>query len=299
MIVSASRRTDLPRYYMEWFIRRLRGGFVEVPNPFNTHAIRRVSLSVDDVEAIVFWTRDPRPTLPYLRELADRGFLYLFQVTLTGYPRNLEPRAPEREETIVAIHALSEQLGPQRVIWRYDPILLGGSGPRRLSPDFHRENFASLARSLGGVVRRVIVSIHDDYQGQRRRLREALGGALEPGLDEIGQPTPEMGTLLKDLSSLAAAEGMAIQACGEPESLRPWGVEPGACIDGTLLRELWGIETGKPKDGGQRELCRCAPSVDIGVYDSCPASCVYCYAQRSPARALEHWRNHDPASISL
>jgi hypothetical protein len=294
MIVSVSRRCDVPRFRFDWFLECLRRGFADVANPFNAAQVRRVSLlpadlppepsapgrdfplaaRADRVEAAAFWTRDPRPIVAALDELESRGLRFFVMVTLTGYPKALEPNVPPAGEICAAMGELSAKIGARRVIWRYDPVFLSSI----TSAEFHLENFKALARQLRGAVKRVIVSLYDEYQGAKRRI-EALEkqGSLRTG-PEFAAPE-----LFAGLASEAAAVGMEMQSCAEPEEL---GLQPraplikaGACIDGGLLRELWGIEA-PGRDKNQRPHCRCVPSVDIGSYGNCPAACAYCYARR-------------------
>ena len=283
MIISVSRRCDIPRFRLDWFMDRLDAGFVETVNPFNAAQVRRVSLRPDPAdpatgaEALVFWTRDPRPLLARLGELEDRGIPFYVMVTLTGYPVALEPNVPGAAAACRAMEELAEKTGPRRVIWRYDPVF-----PSNLTDiSFHLENFAALARRLEGTVRRVIVSLYDPYRVAERRLAALeKNGVLRPlpCTDGEGRPLPPIRDLLGALAEAARRAGMEIQSCAEAEDLTPLGIVPGACVDGELLRELWGIRTAG-KDRGQRPHCRCAPAVDIGSYGPCPAGCVYCYAR--------------------
>ena len=283
MLISISRRCDIPRFRFDWFMERLDEGFVDVANPFNAKQVRRVSLRPDPAdpasgaEALAFWTRDPRPLLARMGELEDRGIPFYVMVTLTGYPRVLEPDAPNRAAVCRAMEGLAEKTGPRRVIWRYDPVFLSDL----TDISFHRKNFAALARRLEGTVRRVIVSLYDPYRGAERRLAALeKNGALRPlpCTDGEGRPLPLICDLLETLAEAARRAGMEIQSCAEAEDLTPLGIAPGACVDGELLRKLWGIQAAG-KDRGQRPHCRCAPAVDIGSYGPCPAGCVYCYAR--------------------
>ena len=281
MIISVSRRCDIPRFQFDWFMERLDAGFVDVANPFNAAQVRRVALlpagaenvnaakTVEAADALVFWTRDPRAILVRAEELERRGFPFYVMVSLTGYPAALEPNAPPVEAVCAALGELSRKTGNRRVIWRYDPVFVSNL----TDGDFHRRNFRALAQNLAGSVRRVIISLYDEYRGAKRRIAALeTAGVLRP------LPDVDTGRLLADLAEIAAAAGMEIQSCAEAENLAPLGIKPGACIDGELIRELWGIETGR-KDKNQRPHCRCAPSVDIGRYGDCAAGCVYCYAR--------------------
>ncbi|MFW5735683.1 MAG: DUF1848 family protein, partial [Oceanidesulfovibrio sp.] len=137
MIVSASRRTDIPAFYAQWFINRLRAGWCEVANPFNSRQISRVDLTPPALDCLVFWTRHPRPLFHYLREMEDMGLAYYFLYTLTAYPRVLDARGPGLEAAVRGFRELADRIGPHRVRWRYDPIVFA----RGLEPDDHRRRF--------------------------------------------------------------------------------------------------------------------------------------------------------------
>jgi hypothetical protein len=278
MIISVSRRCDIPRFRFDWFLERLDAGFTEVVNPFNRGQIRRVSLLPGDVEVLVFWTRDPGALLEHAENLESRGYRFYVMTTFTGYPKILEPDMPPAGELIAAMRGLGEKLGPERVIWRYDPLFLSNVTDR----EFHLDNFRNLAGALEGRVRRVIISFYDEYPGAKRRLSalERTGSFRTlPLYDGEGLILPEVRELLTGMVRAAGDAGMEIQTCAEMEDLSPLGIRAGACIDGELIRRLWGIETGG-KDKNQRPRCRCVSSVDIGDYGPCPAACVYCYARR-------------------
>jgi hypothetical protein len=277
MIVSISRRCDIPRFQFDWFMERLDAGFVEVANPFNTHQIRRVSLLPGDAEVLVFWTRDPGALEIRAGELEQRGYRFYVMVSLTGYPGALEPNAPEVETVIRAMGELAAKIGARRVIWRYDPVFLS----TLTDAAFHRKNFAALARRLRGTVRRLIISLYDEYGRAKQRIRALETAGLlnaPPLMDGEGRPLPHVRELLADLAEISRKADMEIQSCAENEEFRSLGIQAGACIDGGLIRELWGI-AAEGKDKNQRPQCRCAPSVDIGRYGACPSGCVYCYAR--------------------
>jgi DNA repair photolyase len=276
MIISASRRCDIPRFHFDWFLQRLEAGYVDVTNPFNAAQVRRVSLKPEDVECMVFWTRDPRALLT--AQLDQYPFYTM--ITMTGYPEILEPKVPPAEEIIQAMKAMSEKWGRKRVIWRYDPIFFSGI----TDTAFHRRNFAELAARLSGSVERVIISIYDEYAGAKRRLSalEKDGVVVFPHYDQGGRLAPELKELAAELARIASDAGMETRSCAEAEDLSVLGIKPGACIDGGLIREISGHSLSQigSKDKNQRRNCRCVSSVDIGSYGSCPAGCVYCYAQR-------------------
>ena len=279
MIVSVSRRCDIPRFQFDWFMERVNEGFVEVTNPYNARQIKRVSLLPagenmklgDEVDLFVFWTRDPRHILANADELTKQGFLFYVMVTATGYPNVLEPDMASVSEVLSAMKELAQKIGADRVIWRYDPILLSSI----TDENFHRRNFNELAQELAGSVRRVIISVYDEYRETRMRLFELERTGKLQMLDS----NDGLAELLTDLAKSAKAAGMEIQSCAEKEDFSSLGINPGACIDAALIKKLFGLEFSG-KDKNQRPNCLCCKSVDIGSYGTCEARCVYCYAWR-------------------
>ncbi len=250
-------------------MERLRAGEVVVANPFRPGPGRRISLKREDVDAFVFWSRDPRPFLRHLPEIDRCGCPYYFLLTVTGYSRLLEPATPGSDEALGFFRELAARLTRGRVIWRYDPVIFTpGTGA-----GFHEENFSRLARLLAPFAFRVIVSFFDPYARALRRLRKA-GIAAEAA---AGTPEQQAG-LLERFAAVAAAEGLEIQSCAEPEL--PAVVPAGKCIDEKLLNEVFGLNLSYRKDPGQRKACLCQQSVDIGAYGTCGHGCLYCYARR-------------------
>ncbi|UCG52012.1 MAG: DUF1848 domain-containing protein [Candidatus Latescibacterota bacterium] len=292
MIISASRRTDIPAFYSRWFMNRVRQGFCLVPNPFNTKQISRVTLAPGDVDALVFWSKDPEPMLEHLPELDRLGFAYYFLFTLNDYPDDLEPKVPGLSRRLATFKRLSKRLGPDRVIWRYDPIVISTA----TSHEYHRNRFASLTRELSGFTRRVIVSLVNYYRKTDRRLSrlEQAGITFERNVANL----TETRRLLEFMSWTASHEGMEIQSCAEEEDYSAGGVKPGSCIDAELIHRL-GRTVSPKKDPGQRDSCRCVISRDIGVPDTCLHGCRYCYATRNNELAQKRHAEHDPDSSVL
>ena len=291
MIVSVSRRTDIPAFYSEWFLNRVRHGWCDVPNPFNRNQVSRVTLSPREVDAFVFWTRHPRPLMKYLDELDDLGCRYYFLFTLIGYPARIDPGSPPPGVSIGTFQELSARLGPQRVIWRYDPIVLSdlsGAG-------FHESNFRRLAQELKGAADRCVISFVKPYRKARARMEAAARGAAEP----VNFDGPPVQGLLSAISGTARENRMEIFSCAAERDLSSFGINPSRCIDADLISKLFAIETSPLKDPCQRKECGCATSRDIGMYDTCVFGCSYCYATSSPERAKANYAGHGPLSPSL
>ena len=274
MLVSVSRRTDIPAFYSDWFFARLAAGEAYVRNPFNARQLRRVSLRPADVDGLVFWTRNAAPMLGRLELLS--AYPYYFMITITGYGPELELRTPPVAQAVASFRRLAELIGPERTIWRYDPIILDAGHDAA----WHLANFERLAAALSGATRKCILSFVTLYAKTQRNL---------PGLSELDPARKrELALRLKDL---AAARGIELAACcaSELDDI----LTPAGCVDARLL----GVTAARERH--QRPGCTCAQSVDLGCYDSCRHGCRYCYANASPNLALKRAREHDPASPLL
>lgn len=291
MIISASRRTDIPAFYADWFANRLKAGFLLVRSPFNYHQVKRVSLARRDVEAIVFWTRNAEKLLPHLSLLDEQGHAYYFQYTITGYPRTIERAVPKPLSAIDTFKALSDRIGPDRVLWRYDPILLSNL----IDLSEHKRLFEKIAGMLKGQTRRVTISFADFYKKTERNLKKVE--ALQ--VEDIVANEAARSDLAAFMAAVAVDCGMEIQTCSEKEDLSQFGIPHGKCIDDGILRSVFGLNIGGEKDKGQREECGCIKSVDIGAYNSCLHGCAYCYATFNPQLAARNKEAHDPTSPFL
>lgn len=261
MILSASRRTDIPHYYSEWFLNRLKEGFLLVPNPMNPKQISQITLSPEEIEFIVFWTKNPEPMFSNLKKL--RHFAYYFQFTLTGYKSDVEPvLGAMKNELIRTFVKFATQIGSERMVWRYDPILLNNF----YNVDYHLRAFRKIAERLSGSTDQCIVSFYDDYQVSSRRV-EVLNLML-PNLNEKKE-------LLAQLSQIAESYNIRLTTCAENVEL---DVSAAACIDPDRIKRIVNQPINGQKDRNQRELCNCIESVDIGIYHTCPNGCLYCYA---------------------
>lgn len=294
MIISASRRTDIPAFYAEWFMRRIRAGYCEVPNPFNRKQATFISLKPEDVDVIVFWTRSPKPLLPFFPELDQRGFRYYVQYTLLNNPPELDPHVPRLESALRTFRELAGQIGPQKVIWRYDPIVFSP----KTDASFHQRSYRQIAEALRGATLRSVISVVDPYRKTQKRLDDLARQGLEV-LAYTGQAFPGFADLMRSLAQIAQDNGMEIVSCAEEIDLQPYGIRPGKCIDDDYIARIFSLEVAHQKDKSQRKACGCVESRDIGMYDTCVYGCRYCYATSSFERARSNRQQHDPASPSL
>ncbi len=285
MIISASRRTDIPAYYSDWFCNRVRAGYLCVRNPMNAHQVSRISLDPSVVDCIVFWTKNPAPMLPRLDEFA--AYQYYFQVTLTGYGRDVEGNVPDKHEVLLpAFKQLAKAIGPERVIWRYDPILFN----ERYTPEYHLRAVRAIARELEGCTEKCVISFVDTYAKNRKNM-ERLGA------QELSRT--ELEAFAGDLASITHEHGMETGSCAEKIDLAACGIEHNACIDGALIERLLGCELGVKKDPVQRVECGCTASVEVGAYNTCRHACTYCYANYSPDAVARACAAYDPDSPIL
>lgn len=284
MIVSASRRTDIPAYYFEWFVRRLQDRHVLVRNPFNTHQVSRIRLSPDVVDGFVFWSKNPQPMLDYLPQLDE--YPYYVQFTLTGYGPEIEPQLPPLQTRLSTFAHLANAVGPERVIWRYDPIFLNG----KYAVSHHLRTFEHLAQALSNRTRICNISFMDLYACTKRNMKP-----FHPS--EVS--APQKVELVRSLGRIGRAFGIEVRVCAEQLDLDACGVAAASCIDASILERQLGCTLSVGKDRNQRPACRCAQSIDIGMYDSCLHGCRYCYANHSDALVQKAPALHDPASPLL
>ncbi|MBN2801792.1 MAG: DUF1848 domain-containing protein [Deltaproteobacteria bacterium] len=292
MIISCSRRTDIPALYSEWFKNRIKAGFCIVPNPFNTNQLSTVSLKKQVVDAIVFWSKNPEPMLPQIEMLKDKGYIFYFQYTLNNYPKMIEPSLPSLANRLETFESLSKMLGPWGAVWRYDPIIISSETPY----SFHENNFTMLCTSLKGMTSRVVISIVDWYQKTTRRINE--NGLTEIDKTEELPKSKDMLELLETLAAIAKSYGLEIQTCAESENYENLGITKGKCIDDFIINKLGGTVSYK-KDKGQREKCLCTKSRDIGINNTCTQGCTYCYATKNNTLARRRYSEHNPESPVL
>jgi len=289
MIISVSRRTDIPAGYVDWFFNRLKEGFVLVRNPMNYHQVSKIKLSQDVVDCFVFWTKNPANMIPRLSELEK--FNYYFQVTVNGYNGldsryPIERNLPELEVVINSVISLSDIIGSKRVIWRYDPIIITD----QLTIEHHLKNFEKIANRLEGYVDRCVISFVDDYAKIAKKMNAI--GAISTSVDM-------MLTLGEGISKIAGRHNMVVYTCSEQIDLSKVGIKHGKCIDDELISTIVGQKLEIPKDKNQREACGCVTSIDIGAYNTCGNGCIYCYANHNNQLLSTNMTKHDILSPML
>jgi len=262
MIISASRRCDVPNYQSDWFFDAMKQKHVMVPK--NQSANVEVPLAEEDVDCIVFWTKNPEPMLNRLQEL--NGYMYYFQFTLTGYGKKIEPGVPNKKRMLEVFKELSLLTEPRRVIWRYDPIFIS----QEYTVDYHKRAFAQIAEALDGFTEQCVISFIDIYGKAETRL-ETLK-IRKPSVSEVHE-------LSGFIADTAFTHGIMVETCAERMDLSEFGITHAHCIDGDLISNLIGRELDEQYDPSQRPACGCCKSVDIGAYHTCKNGCAYCYAR--------------------
>ena len=271
MIISVSRRTDIPAFFTDWFMKRIDEQYCTMVNPFNRNQVSYISLKPQDVEAMVFWTKNARPLMPHLEKLKQLGYSYYFQYTVNGYGEILEPNVPSLDECIETFCELSSMVGPEKVIWRYDPIIISN----KTGIDYHKERFSYILERLCQATRRIVISIVDDYRKATINFKRLQQSGIEVSLIK---DAAEVGGLVHYIADASASHNLEVFSCAETFDLQPYGIKAGKCIDDELIKELFDIRVGSNKDKSQRAECGCIVSKDIGHYDTCLHGCSYCYA---------------------
>lgn len=280
MILSVSRRTDVPSYYSEWFFNRMKEGFVCVRNPMNIHRISRIKISPDVVDGIVFWTKNPLPMMNKLNLLEQ--YPYYFQFTLNAYGNDAETNIPSKNEIIIpAFINLSKSIGKERVVWRYDPIFLN----EKYTLAYHKKYFEMLAYRLSDYTEKCTVSFIDLYKNASRNMK-SLGIIRELNVEEKEE-------LMFSFSQTAKNAGLILDTCSEDIDLDKFNISHASCIDIKRLERIGNYKLDLGKDKNQRQECGCYTSIDIGAYNTCKNGCKYCYANFSEKTVNDNFLCHN------
>lgn len=267
MIVSASRRTDIPAFYADWFCNRIRERYVLVRNPMQYRQVSRVSLAPEVVDCIVFWTKNAAPMLTKLPLLKDCPYYFLF--TINGYGPEIETGLPDKlTELTDTFRKLSDTIGPERVIWRYNPLFVNDN----YTHAWHLEQFGRLSAILERYTEKCIMSFLDFYAKIKTSVKALNISEMEPA---------QKYALAGDLAKIAFSRNMRVdmdKSMKDGLDLSALGIKQAACIDARLIERLTGYTLKARKDPGQPADCNCAESVDIGSYSTCANGCRYCYA---------------------
>lgn len=280
-IISASRLTDIPNYYSNWFMHAIKRGYCSWTNPYSN---KQQYISFQNTRVFVFWTKNPKPLLEHLPEIDKLGFQYYFQYTLNDYVHEkLEPMLNVQDRYLDArietFKKLSDTIGPDRVIWRYDPIILSDT----LDVDETLSRIRAIAKEIVPYTRELIFSFIDMYKHVKRNLNEHDRTLREPTMEEMRQLAKGIAEIRDSLSPT-----LKIATCAEAMDFSKFGIVHAKCVNPELIARLCGKDSilNDKKDVGQRTACGCMPSKDIGAYNTCLNFCQYCYASDVPEKTI-------------
>ncbi len=329
VIISASRSTDIPAFYAKWFINRLRAGYVVWRNPFNQ---KPVYVSFSNCKVIVFWTKNPKPLIPYLKELDKIGIHYYFQYTLNDYEtEGFEPNVPSLEKRIETFKELSQLIGKEKVIWRFDPIIV----TPKLTPREILKRIWGISKQLNSYTDKLVFSFVDinSYRKVQRNLIKDPSHFHRDTIDNSELTIEQMNEIAEGLMKIKEYwnnEGwnLSLSTCAEKIDLEKYNIGHNRCIDSELMKELFAEDSAlvyylnygklsdtntlfsidhkatplsaeKLKDKGQRQACGCMISKDIGMYNTCSHFCTYCYANTSKETVLKNQKLHSENNESI
>jgi len=306
IIISASRSTDIPAFYSDWFFNRLKEGYVKWKNPFNGIPLY---VSFQNTRLIVFWSKNHKPIIKYLDYLNEKNINYYFQFTLNNYDtEKLEPNVPNVQERIETFIELSEKIGKEKVIWRFDPLILTD----KIGINELLLKVENIGNQLKKHTDKLVFSFADIkiYKKVQNNLR-----SNSIPYQEFNERT--MTEFAVGLQRLNENWNFELATCAEQIPLEKYGIIHNKCVDDDLMIKLFshdkalmdflGVKitpadmfNSKPsiikardnKDKGQRQYCGCIISKDIGEYNTCPHLCEYCYANASKNTALTNWNLH-------
>lgn len=282
MIIHTGLRTDIPAFYAEWFMNRIREGYVMVRNPYNPESVTRYDLSPEVVDLIAFCTKNPIPMLPYMEQLKTYG-QYWF-VTITPYGKEIESHVPDKEKVLDSFCNLSSMVGADSVGWRYDPIFLS----EKYTVEYHIEAFEKMAKKLTGYTKVCVISFIDLYEKVKRNF---------PEVREVSKKDRIF--LGEQFSLIGEKYGITIKACAEGRELEPYGVDCNGCMTIETFEKALHNSLQVPKRKGGRRECACLLTCDIGAYNTCGHFCRYCYANYSEELVRENRKKHDVTSPFL
>jgi len=322
LIISASRATDIPAFYSEWFFNRLKKGYLKWYNPFNRKAS---NISFQKTRVIVFWTKNPSPIIPYLYILDELNIGYYFLFTLNNYEKEgLEPNLPKLQERIEIFKKLAQRIGKEKVLWRFDPLILS----ENIDIDTLINRIKNIGDQIHPFTEKLIFSFVQisKYKKVRDKLLRETNAFNNDNIFKAEFSEKQKREFAEKLKNLTNGWGLRASSCAEKLDLTTYGIDDNKCIDDELIRRMFSkdkklqasLNTGNPepnlqkdlflsnkqpqklfKDKGQRKECGCIPSKDIGQYNTCMHFCAYCYANANKQSTLRNFRLHDPEKETI
>lgn len=282
MIISTGMRTDIPAFYSEWFINRIKEGYVCTRNPFKNNIIYKFKLEPSVVDCLCFCTKNPIPMLKYIDELSK--FNQFWFITITPYGKDIEPNVPDKDKIIEAFKQLSNMVGKDAIGWRYDPIFYSANWNK----ERHIKEFEKIAKKLKGYTSYCVISILDLYEKVKKNAPDLFPLSVNEQVE-----------LLEELVKIARNNGMTIKGCYEGNHLEKVGVDCSGCQTQEIIERAIGLSLNVPKKKNARGSCNCLLGNDIGLYNSCGHLCKYCYANANENMVLSNMKKHDKNSPLL
>jgi hypothetical protein len=282
MIINTGMRTDIPAYFSEWFFNRIKEGYVLTRNPYYPQQVTRYELTPDIVDCISFCTKNPAPMLNRLDEIRD--FRQFWFVTITPYGKEIEPNVPDKNNVMESFKRLSEKVGINSVGWRYDPIFITD----KYDLDFHIDSFNRMAANLSEYTNACVISFIDLYAKTKRNFNNAREVSLQ-----------ERAVIGKEFAKIGEKYNIKIRTCCEGKDLAQFGIDTSGCMTKPIIEHAIGESLIVPKKKSLREGCACLLGNDIGMYNTCPHGCIYCYANYNKDTVIKNLKQHNPASPFL
>lgn len=282
MIINTGSRTDSPAYFSQWFFNRIKEGYVYVRNPYYPNKVMKYKLTPDEVDCIAFCTKNPEPMLPRIHEL--NKFRQFWFVTITPYGKEIEPNVPDKEKVMETFKKLSRIIGLEKIGWRYDPIFI----TNKYTVENHIENFEKIASELAGFTHDCVISFIDLYEKTKRNF---------PGIKEVTKE--QRFEIAKEFVHIGKKYNIQIKTCVEGQELSKYGVDCSGCMTKSVIEHAMGNNLKVPQKKSTRSGCNCLFGNDIGVYNTCGHSCVYCYANYDKKTVMDNMKMHNPNSPFL
>lgn len=283
MIINVGGRTDIVNYYTPWLLNRLSEGYAYSRNPFVREQVYKLSLKPEDVDCLLFCSKNYQPILKHIDGI-DEKYNILCNYTITAYGKDIEPKVPTIDQFIKTLERLSDIVGSNKILWRYDPIIL----TEKYTVEKHLETFEYMAEKISPLVYRCIFSFVDMYKKVEENMPEII-----PFTDE------DKVKLLQGIGEISKKYNLYTQSCATNESYEKYNIHAAGCTTREILEQAHNVVYKNVKGTGIRKNCHCIPSRDIGAYNSCLSECKYCYANRKPDIPKKVIKLHDEKSPLL
>ena len=283
MIITVGGRTDIVNYYTPWLLNRLSEGYAYSRNPFARENVYKLSLKPEDVDCLLFCSKNYQPILKHIGDI-DEKYNILCNYTITAYSKDIEPKVPSINQSIKTLKRLSDIVGSNKILWRYDPILL----TEKYTVEKHLETFEYMAEKISPLIYRCIFSFVDMYKKVEENMPEIIPITNEDKMK-----------LLKGIGEISERYNLYTQSCATNESYEKYGIHAAGCTTREILEQAHNVVYKNVKGTGIRQNCHCIPSRAIGAYNSCLSECKYCYANRKPDMPKNVIKLHDEKSPLL